>query len=70
MRTTQLNVAAKINSKTTVSTGNSQPCRIKGVMSASGPSRHIAPPHVLGRYRGEADIAFVASRRWVYGYTA
>ena len=22
------------------------------------------------RYRGEADIAFVASRRWVYGYTA
>ena len=37
---------------------------------AFGPSRHIALAHELGRYRGKADIAFVASRRWVYGYTA
>jgi hypothetical protein len=38
--------------------------------AAYGPSRHIALPHELGRYRGKADIAFVASRRRVYGYTA
>jgi hypothetical protein len=38
-------------------------------MSPYGPLRHIAPPHELSRYGGEADIAFVASRRWVYGYT-
>lgn len=31
---------------------------------------HTALPHELGRYRGNADIVFVASRRWVYGYTA
>ena len=38
--------------------------------SIHGPSRHIALPHELGRYRGKADIAF---RRitppclWVHG---
>jgi hypothetical protein len=39
-------------------------------LAASGPSRHIALPHGLGRYSGKADVAFVASRRWGYGYTA
>jgi hypothetical protein len=39
-------------------------------ISFSGPSRHIALPHELGRYRGKADVAFVASRGRVYGYTA
>jgi hypothetical protein len=38
--------------------------------SGIGPSRHIALPHEVGRYRGKADIALVASRRQVYGYTA
>ncbi|MGX9432692.1 hypothetical protein, partial [Bradyrhizobium sp. LeoA1S1] len=38
-------------------------------MSPLGPSQHIALPPELGRYRGKADIAFVASRRRVYGYT-
>jgi len=35
-----------------------------------GPSRHIAPPHELGRYSGKADVAFVASRGRIYEYTA
>jgi hypothetical protein len=35
--------------------------------SACGPSRHIALPHELGRYRGKADVAFVASRRGFMG---
>jgi hypothetical protein len=36
--------------------------------SASGPSRHIVLPHGVDRYR--ENIALVASRRWVNGYTA
>ena len=41
-------------------------------MATSGfdPSLHIALPPEVGRYRGKADIALVASRRRVYGYTA
>jgi hypothetical protein len=35
--------------------------------TAIGPSRHIALPHEPGRCGGKADVAFVASRRWVYG---
>ena len=35
-------------------------------MSGFGPSRHIALPCGLSRYRGRADIAFVAPPRWVY----
>ena len=35
--------------------------RLKRSMSASGPSRHIALPHELGRYRSKADIGFVAA---------
>jgi hypothetical protein len=27
-----------------------------GITSAFGPSRHIAPPRDLGRFRGEAEI--------------
>jgi hypothetical protein len=53
----------------------------KAVSSARGPSflhndvrnwssRHIALPHKLGRHRGKADIAIMASRHWVFGYTA
>ena len=38
--------------------------------SGIGPSRHIALPPEAGRYRGKADIALVASRRRIYGYTA
>jgi hypothetical protein len=38
--------------------------------SVPGPSRHIALPHGVGRYRGRADIALVASGRRVYAYTA
>jgi hypothetical protein len=30
----------------------------------------VALPHELGRYRGKADVAFVASCGRVYGYTA
>ena len=35
--------------------------------AAFGPSRHIAPPHELGRQRGKADVAFVANGLWVHG---
>jgi hypothetical protein len=35
--------------------------------STHGPSRHIALPHEVGRFRGKTDIALVASRRRVYG---
>jgi hypothetical protein len=47
--------------------------RIRSIVTlttACGPSRHIALPHELVRYRGKADVAFVASRGRVYGYTA
>jgi len=42
----------------------------KFAKSAFGPSRHIAPPHELSRYRGEADIAFrciTPLGLWVHG---
>ena len=39
-------------------------------MSLIGPSRHIALPHELGRYRDKAGVAFVASHGRVYGYAA
>jgi len=37
------------------------------LMAAFGPSRHLALPHELGRYRDKADVE---SRRRFYGYTA
>ena len=40
--------------------------------SVNGPSRHIALPHELGRYRGKADIAFrliTPPGLWVHGLT-
>jgi hypothetical protein len=33
-------------------------------MSESGPSRHIALPHKLGRFGSKAHVAFVEVRRW------
>lgn len=39
-------------------------------MFAVGASRYIVLPPEVGRYRGKADIALVALRRRVYGYTA
>jgi hypothetical protein len=38
--------------------------------SATGRSRHIALPHELGRLRGKADVAFIASRHRGFGYKA
>jgi hypothetical protein len=37
--------------------------------SPIGTSRHIALLHKFGRYRGKADVSFIALRRRVYGYT-
>jgi len=40
--------------------------RLKRSMSASGPSRHIALPHELGRYRSKADIGSSPQGLWVH----
>jgi hypothetical protein len=39
-------------------------------MSPFGASRHIVPPHDLGRFVSKADMAIVTSRHQAYGYTA
>jgi len=52
------------------SEGVDRTCQRSGKAVAIDPSRHIALLHEVSRYRDKADIALVALRSRVYGYTA